>query len=570
MAKLDIAKARQAGFNDAQIRDYATRKGVSLYDSSTPLPIAQPEKKGFEFADLLPIIGAVGGSFVPGLGTIAGGAAGAGLGTVAKQLFKDEEFDLGEVGREAAFAGAGGLVGKGVGSVASKLLGGTAKTGSALRQGIRTPKVSPYSVGGALEEKELSSAASKLGLRGSAQAQREQSGQLYKDLYTQKSELLKGSKVTLPGETLKEQLRNQVTQATGLDLTSGANKKVFETLTAKLKGNVTEQTLDEVEIQSSKLASRTFDPKYQPVERLDIARGIYDSIDDIVVDQNPALKAIKGQVSLLKKLSPGLYASAKKPMTISPLGVQIPLPKGLIQGTADLAGRGLESAGGAAGKIPLPGNLNLERFGVGTGAGLGADSAPSSLDSENIIDGEILGEQEISQAPQDNRQEDLKKVFLSLMLANPKQASTLKSIFDFGFGDQKVSATREKGINQVNTALGIANQIEKNFKKVGETGRIAGLGQKAGAAIGFNPKATAYEALRLASIGPLARAISSEVGVLTDKDIQRAEQLLPKLTDTPEEAQLKMQLLKEAIAERRNAITSGPSEDIPLPAEFAF
>ena len=114
MARLDIAKARQAGLSDQQIQEYAQRRGVSVYDSS-----AQQEQGG-GLTNLLPMLGAIGGSFTP-FGPIAGGAGGAALGTLAKQLIQQKQPDVGEIGKEAALGGVGGVIGKGIGSIAGKV-----------------------------------------------------------------------------------------------------------------------------------------------------------------------------------------------------------------------------------------------------------------------------------------------------------------------------------------------------------------------------------------------------------------------------------------------------------------
>lgn len=60
---------------------------------------------------------------------------------------------------------------------------------------------------------------------------------------------------------------------------------------------------------------------------------------------------------------------------------------------------------------------------------------------------------------------------------------------------------------------------------------------------GMADEAAIFEDTRKALIAPLARAISGEVGVLTDRDIKRAEGLLPRLTDTKEVADQKIQNL---------------------------
>lgn len=81
-------------------------------------------------------------------------------------------------------------------------------------------------------------------------------------------------------------------------------------------------------------------------------------------------------------------------------------------------------------------------------------------------------------------------------------------------------------------------------------GVILGILQK----VGLAPQITQYEAMRQALIAPLARAISGEVGVLTDRDIGRAEGLLPKIGDSQEEVQRKLETLYTQIGNRKSAI----------------
>lgn len=63
----------------------------------------------------------------------------------------------------------------------------------------------------------------------------------------------------------------------------------------------------------------------------------------------------------------------------------------------------------------------------------------------------------------------------------------------------------------------------------------------------IDPNAYQFNELRTAMIGPLARLISGEVGVLTDYDIKRAEGLLPRLEETPEAAGTKLSTLRQLL-----------------------
>lgn len=96
------------------------------------------------------------------------------------------------------------------------------------------------------------------------------------------------------------------------------------------------------------------------------------------------------------------------------------------------------------------------------------------------------------------------------------------------------SADQEKQAEKLQSVRESASVLQKNLAETEAQGPILGRGAEflnflsGGAAA---PQVADYEALRKSLIGPLARAISGEVGVLTDKDIARAEGLLPKITD---------------------------------------
>lgn len=125
-----LAKFQQA--KAAGVPDAVNIKHASQYQASKMKQTAQPQPNTIQFAEketgpswgdaanLLPLLGAIGGSFIPGLGTIAGGAVGAGGATFLKQLIQKKPLDTVEAVKEGALAGAGGLLGKGLGFVASK------------------------------------------------------------------------------------------------------------------------------------------------------------------------------------------------------------------------------------------------------------------------------------------------------------------------------------------------------------------------------------------------------------------------------------------------------------------
>jgi len=126
------------------------------------------------------------------------------------------------------------------------------------------------------------------------------------------------------------------------------------------------------------------------------------------------------------------------------------------------------------------------------------------------------------------------------------------------------SGLRSKQADQLLKLQGVrdtADQISSLITEIGPEefgpkGRAAGLIRKGLSLIGLAPEITAYEAIRKASIGPLARAISGEVGVLTDRDIARAAELLPNIGDSAEEVRRKLKNLYDTISNREEAAQS--------------
>lgn len=191
-------------------------------------------------------------------------------------------------------------------------------------------------------------------------------------------------------------------------------------------------------------------------------------------------------------------------------------------------------------------------------------------DQQNVMGGQdMMGQQDmmggqmnqIAQVPQQSAYS------LQQALADYQRAPTLKAqqqvmdYYDFvskaeaaqqKANTPKLTASQQKSVDQVNSVSDLANQIENSYIQAGGGGGVKGFGTQLATKVpGLASQAKAYESLRKANIAPLARAISGEVGVLTDRDIARAEGLLPKLSDTQYEAQLKMNQLRKLITARQ-------------------
>jgi len=115
-----------------------------------------------------------------------------------------------------------------------------------------------------------------------------------------------------------------------------------------------------------------------------------------------------------------------------------------------------------------------------------------------------------------------------------------------------LTAAEKKATTQFKTLKSNIDILEKNLEQVEVRGPAAGrLGFISGITGGkVFPEVRDYEALRKSMIAPIARTISGEVGVLTDKDIARAEGMLPKIWEDPGVARRKLSNIRELVSER--------------------
>lgn len=123
----------------------------------------------------------------------------------------------------------------------------------------------------------------------------------------------------------------------------------------------------------------------------------------------------------------------------------------------------------------------------------------------------------------------------------------------------QMSATEQKEFRKLQNVTNSAITIERMIRGIGapEFGplaRVRGLVGRGLGAIGLAPEVKTYNDFRKAMIAPLARAISGEVGTLTDKDIKRAEGLLPSVGESEAEITRKLTNLKTAIIDRKVAL----------------
>lgn len=112
----------------------------------------------------------------------------------------------------------------------------------------------------------------------------------------------------------------------------------------------------------------------------------------------------------------------------------------------------------------------------------------------------------------------------------------------------KLTAQEKKAQQQSKTALQGLTQLKSLFSEAGGgQNRLPGIFGNIQGRLGSNSKADSYNKIRNSLTTTLARAFG-ETGVLTDQDREVYLQALPRLEDTPEEAQIKIQYLEDMLA----------------------
>lgn len=320
-------------------------------------------------------------------------------------------------------------------------------------------------------------------------------------------------------------------------------------------------------------------------ETADLA--LWSQADDWITKLAPNAKEVTTRSSNLYGISQGLAkmtASAGEPGNISQIGIRALSPT--LRKGEGFVGRKLIQAGALAEKArpvtgPLAANLKRQAIpaylasaqqnegppitnalqeqgmvsgfqgtnpnlaGGAPGAGLGTGGLAETISGMGAGGTQQMAQPQQSPYPLANAISDIQR--------DPKHAKEYMAYYDFvnsaleaqGEGglttDQKNKQAKAASLQQ---SVGV---LLNNYQTAGGGQSLVGggrsiLGRTPGVrSLGLDPAAQNYEDQRKALIAPLARTISGEVGVLTDRDIARAEGLLPRLSDPPQVAQKKIE-----------------------------
>lgn len=623
----NIQAAKQAGYSDQEIQQYLTSK----QGATTPTP--QPETNNGGFSNYLPLLGAIGGSFIGS--PILGGVLGAGAGTLAKQAIQGKA-DPGEVIKESAFAGLGGLAGKGLGALVGKVLpSALTKTGESaiasqynvprnVARGINFPQsIKDLTKYGITDMTKIGPAAetvtgangivSKLTRAAVAKANPVNLGEDQTALGATSSvlqmaqDLVANPSITPATETKFMNFVNKgVSKAMGGEagnITGSANpSEVFgfiQQLEKQAAGITRGRAPTAITAEDKALANSYTSLADELKHRLFNLSGGNDAVAEglLTPEQFQQLHAIHPQLAtdissaksvrelrgIAAPFVQGNQAAAETAAgsqfgfqnlagSAKGIGKMVPtLANPLAPVTAALSAPGVNSAvGGAAIKgaealknLPLPATDTLQRIGVSSATGLG--TTPDSAQAAELptIQGEVLPSDSTGQ-----QGDLLKAAFIQAMLQNPKQATTIKTIYDF-INPKPPTGTADRAAS-LRVGEQVVDRAISSLKGYGPIqGRLFQFQLSAGGGAGVPPEVTktntSFNLLRQNVVRALQGARMS------DKDIQIAEQYTPTITDTNETVQAKLQVLKQILQEARgylqttNQNYTSPQTGIPAP-----
>jgi hypothetical protein len=507
--------------------------------------------------ELAPLIAGMSPGFV---GAKLGGA-GAGLASGIVSGLTREDKTAGQRLGGAAIQGATGWA---TGKLFDKLFGGgVKKTGENIRQTISKPKVSasPF---GAEEETKIAQGLQKMGFKGSAQNQYKQLGGKMTEISGKIDDILSTSKgkIKLADITSKidESLNNMINFDTSIPGYQNAKDKfINQIITEANKGKngltLTGQSLFKVKQNLGNQLKNAFTKlaKGNPLTPSEeTGMTIWKTLDDLIKKAEPSVKDLTTLQSILYKASPGLKASSNKPG-----GLKLPLfgqvGGASIQGSKDILGRLLASAPSnkniAPALTPLLQNILTtprDNFNPAT-----TQPMPTTLTGGQPIvtppKAGILSEDQYKQL-----------AMADVQMTGGKNLAMLKQLYEIG--TPKTSAADQKRKTALDSAEGVYNQVY-NLAMSAPTG-WAGAGK---AFLGKLPgvEGGSAEDLQRVNYGlakAIAGALAGEVGVATDKDIERWLGLMPKVTDTMAERQRALSRLKMAIDNGRQQLLGNTSD----------
>lgn len=574
-------QAKQAGVPDAV--NYQKAAQYQATKQAQPQQPQQPQGSGNKVVDtianFLPLIGGVGGSFIPGLGTIAGGALGAGAGTLLKQVIEGQDFNPGEVAKEAALSGAGGVAGKGLGFLLGKALPGFGTFAGDVGENlaVRAFRPSPTQLtrfatetgedfGKFLTNRGISSlddvATKAEGLQGAFD-----NVVLNKNLKVDPNNVLTGFKneidrlntSILPADRQKAEALNKI--ASNFIDQHGAGPISADELTAlrrQIDQGIKDFGLDET-VKGPLNITRDV-----------LQNSLRDAADTAGLTVNG--QSLKDSGQELSKLYKALELGQRQ----SNLG-RGSLPVGLTKLLGGIGGMGVGGLPGAVAGVGATeilnnpsiiamlskgatktGNIvdnlpqmtaqgadNLTRAGIAAGAGFGSVGQADASSPDIGSTGGFANPNIAAGAEGDPREAALRKVLATIMFSKAKSVSDIKAAYEFlspsnsqkplSAAQQQLQTNAQSGLSAVGTLEGILSKdplapVKANLPIVG----------------GRSPYATAAREVT----DVISRLRSG--AALTEDEVKFYQTQLPQQFDSPETIQYKLNLFKNLFGKYAN------------------
>jgi hypothetical protein len=292
--------------------------------------------------------------------------------------------------------------------------------------------------------------------------------------------------------------------------------------------------------------------------------AVWQSLDDTIGKLAPEAKRLTAQQSALYTASPGLLTASKKTAGIPLLGIKTKTAERAAQAVQDVAGRGLQTIGGATGAVPtgLAGTISRQagrqlvpRAAMGLSGGGAAPEAPVQGDmGMQPVD---LGAGTAPGMPQDMGMQQPQELYsqqavMSDIQRDPKNAATYLKLYESFAPKQTTSNLGKTAAAQYNLAQQgtaalnqLSNLIQQNpsvITKSAIPGKslpiVGGYVQRAAGT-------TQFDTLGYAAVSSLLRAQSG--AAVPDSEVRAyMRAYLPKAGDSADAINTKLNTLAYA------------------------
>ncbi|MBM4644761.1 hypothetical protein GS464_20085 [Rhodococcus hoagii] len=266
-----------------------------------------------------------------------------------------------------------------------------------------------------------------------------------------------------------------------------------------------------------------------------------------------------------------MTSSLRNPLNLVGMGLEQATPA--VGGAITRAGRALQGGGEAATQaasqagqrlVPLAARQGITRAVLGDGTN--TDQADPEIEAQiaALMDEEMAQGQEM-QAPEPSiggiTQSQLEQAMSAAMANGDSEAfSQLQAMYEMlpKVANEKLGATAAQQLGASENALSTLGQLEGLYKQAGGgSGKLGGTIKNKLAAFGLDDNTQTFNELAGSSVTQLAKALNSG-GQVTDADAEVVISALPKVTDSPQVAQQKLQALKaRLLTARQNTLMYG-------------